>query len=122
MPIKPHRPLKPIEQEIAKEMFKRVAGDDAARALADPVGELSAEEEQAAADAGAGIIYHGVPPRLADLVAPDTLGAVDLPDPEPDPVPVDVPAAVAEALAPLTSTSTTAQIRTALLNLRAALG
>ena len=30
MPIKPHRPLKPIEQEIAKEMFKRVAGDDAA--------------------------------------------------------------------------------------------
>ena len=42
---------------------------------ADPVGELSAEEEQAAADAGAGIIYHGVPPRLADLVADPTLAA-----------------------------------------------
>lgn len=30
MPIKPHRPLDPKEQEIAKEMFKRVANDDAA--------------------------------------------------------------------------------------------
>lgn len=41
--------------------------------------EVIAEATQAGADT----ILHGIPPALIDVIAPGTLGVVDVPDPEP---------------------------------------
>lgn len=59
---------------------------------ADPYGGLTDGEAAAASAAGAGEILHGIPPALADDIAPGTVGLVeftDLPIPNPVPLPAD---------------------------------
>lgn len=43
-----------------------------------------ASAEVVSAAAGA-VILHGIPPALIDVIAPGTLGVVDVPDPTPTP-------------------------------------
>lgn len=90
---------------------------------ADPYGALSAGEVAAASAAEAGEILHGIPDSLADVIEAGTLGLVELEEPTHDdaPVPPDPAEAMRAALAGIGPTSTSAQVRTALLALKAAL-
>jgi len=57
----------------------------------DPYPDVTPETAAAAEQAGAAIIVHGVPQRLAGIVADDAVGLVEVPD-EPEPVDLaDVP-------------------------------